>query len=136
MVGSLSNNQKESNFIFTNFCISLLRLRTKHDALKLPFSPSSSSPQLFRNICEFGGKRFPDHRAANKLSYLFLVIKRYFSGLFFFWTSCSKVGKIHQRLLDKCDHLFICISSKYSLQWALQYPFNSIRFLEITISVM
>ena len=65
MVGSLSNNQKESNFIFTNFCISLLRLRTKHDALKLPFSPSSSSPQLFRNICEFGGKRFPDHRAAN-----------------------------------------------------------------------
>ena len=34
----------------------LLRLLEKHNALRLPFS--SSSPQLYRNIGEFGAKKY------------------------------------------------------------------------------
>ena len=54
------------------------------------FSPSSSSPWLLGNIGEFRAKSyFTDHQTANTIQ-LFVVKKRYFSGQFIFWASCSK----------------------------------------------
>ena len=48
------------------------------------------SPRLFRNIGEFGAKKyFAYHRTANRIQ-LFISIKGNFSGLFFFWTSRCK----------------------------------------------
>ena len=45
------------------------------------------SPRLFRNIREFGAKKyFTDHWAANIIK-LFVAINRNFSGKFFFWTA-------------------------------------------------
>ena len=44
---------------------------------------------------------------------LFVAVKGYFSSLFFFWPCCREeklTREIRQRRLDKCSHLFICIS--------------------------
>ena len=52
----------------------------------------------FLNMGELGAKKyFKDHQRANTVQ-LFMAIKGIFSGL-----------------LDKCSHLFICISSKQTL---------------------
>ena len=59
----------------------LLRLLVKHNALELPFSPSSA--ELFRGNGEFGAKKyFTDHRTADTIQ-LFVATEGNFCGLFF-----------------------------------------------------
>ena len=59
----------------------------KHRALRLTFSPSSSSSslsKLFRNIVGLGAKEYiTDYQTANTVQ-LYVAIKGNFSGLFFF----------------------------------------------------
>ena len=75
-----------------------LRLLEMLNALHLRFSPSSSCPQLFRNIKKIGAKKyFTDHRAANIIQ-LFVAIKGNLSGVFFFWASSSE-GKLPRNYL-------------------------------------
>ena len=67
-------------------------------ALELPFCPSSA--QLFRNIVEFGARKyFADYQTANTIQ-LFVTILYKGIYLFFFWTSLNRRG-IPQGLLDK-----------------------------------
>ena len=63
-----------------------MRLLEKYNTLRLPFlhsSGSSFSPQHFRNIGEFGAKKyFIDHRRDNTIQ--LFAIKGNFSGLSLF----------------------------------------------------
>ena len=74
-------------FFFYSKLSLLLRLLEKHKALRLSFSPSSSSLYLFRNSGEFGAKKhFADHQTPNTMQ-LFVT-----KVLFIFWKSRSERG--------------------------------------------
>ena len=73
----------------------------------IAFSPtSSSSPRLFRNVEEFGVKKyFTYHRTVNKIL-LYVAIKGNFSGLFFFLISCSGGEFLRVYLIKIANCLF------------------------------
>ena len=63
--------------------LSLFRLLEKCNALRLPFSPSSLSPQIFWDIGEFGAEKyFTDHQSPDTIQ-LFIAIKGNISSLFY-----------------------------------------------------
>ena len=72
-------------------------------------SPSSSSlPQLFWNIWEFGAKKyFTDSRTASTIQ-LFVAIKGNCAALFFFWTSCSEREFPRDYSINLATCLFAC----------------------------
>ena len=78
------------------------------------FSLSSLfSPWLFRNICEFGAKKyFADHRTANTIQ-LFVATKGSFSGLFFFWTCRCKGEFLRDYLINAITCVFTCYWNRH-----------------------
>ena len=94
-------------FYFISFFFCLL---IRQNALELAVSLFSAD--LFRNIGEFEAKKKITYCEAANTVHLFVAVKGYFSSLFFFWPCCSeeKFREIRQGRLDKCSHLFICIS--------------------------
>ena len=72
---------------------------------------SQFSASLIQDISEIGAKQyFIDHRMVNAIQ-LFVPIKRtFFRSLHL--QNMLQLMAIPQELLDKCSHLFICISLK------------------------
>ena len=91
----------------------LLRLLEKQKRFAFAsFSSSSSSPQLLRNIGEFGAKKyFTYHQRANTTQ-LFVAIKGIFSGLFFF-RRCRSKGKIPRDYLINLATCYLHIIKIY-----------------------
>ena len=88
------------------------------------YSPSSSSPRPFRNIGEFGAKKYyTDHRTANTIQ-LFVVVKGSFSVPFFFWTSRSEKEFRTYYLIN------VAISLNLTLEFLLNlgFVFSSLTF--------
>ena len=72
------------------------------------FQSSPSSSRLLPNIGEFGTKKyFTDHQTTNAIK-LSVALKGNFSGLFFFWTSCSRVEFPKDYLINVATCLFAC----------------------------
>ena len=110
------------DFIFHNFFTRsyfFVCLLVKHNALELPFCPSSSP--LSRNIGNPKQKVFADQQTAKKI-HLFVAIKGNFSGLFTFSKSCSDENSLEKlpRKVSTCLHITkIVLLNKNVLGWFL-----------------
>ena len=97
------------DFIFFCYLTIMIFAFTSNKTLCIcRFTPSSSSSplRLFRNIGEFGAKRYFTENPLANTSQLFLNIKGNSPGLFFFWTSPSEEKVPRDYLINLATCLF------------------------------
>ena len=82
--------------------------------IALEFAVSPFPVELFQNIREFGKNILQTIELLIRFSHLLLQIELFLT-YFFFLKKSQRRGTLH-RLLDKCSHLFICISLKQTLR--------------------
>ena len=108
-------NFSKVNTLLQIYCV---RLKSKTLCISL-FSPSSSSRRLFRNIGEFGAKKyFSDHRTSNATQ-LFVAIKGNFFSSILFLNKSQRSGSSRDYLINRPTSLLIIYAAlKYTLTGA------------------